>query len=235
MTSDDAIAEDSDLEITLSTKKNFLRKELQRDPRLKDIFSELAQEGKQPKGKGCGKSKEGSQCTMNNNKQINPSQINQRMPGLIVKSPSESTLYIPALKKVADRNVANNVIDKISNFVESIRMDSFNEETPVRDESPMMDQDEPQPLPGPSGYIQRKDKNDQGKTGAIPKANTNVIDAEKLKASLLAPQGMLPIKIDHNIELLRNLDSDDDFFHVTCHIDENLKTKIQRGEYVDLE
>ena len=28
---------------------------------------------------------------------------------------------------------------------------------------------------------------------------------------------------------------DDDFFHVSCHVDENLKTKIQRGEFVELE
>ena len=29
--------------------------------------------------------------------------------------------------------------------------------------------------------------------------------------------------------------SDDNFFHVTCHIDSNLKAKIQNGEFVDLE
>ena len=29
--------------------------------------------------------------------------------------------------------------------------------------------------------------------------------------------------------------SDDDFFHLTCHIDPNLRAKIELGEYVDLE
>ena len=29
--------------------------------------------------------------------------------------------------------------------------------------------------------------------------------------------------------------SDDEFFHLTCHVDANLRQKIQRGEYVDLE
>ena len=28
---------------------------------------------------------------------------------------------------------------------------------------------------------------------------------------------------------------DNQFFHVTCHLDEGLKNKIQRGQYVDLE
>ena len=29
--------------------------------------------------------------------------------------------------------------------------------------------------------------------------------------------------------------TDDDFFHLTCHIDSNLKSKIEKGEYVDLD
>ena len=29
--------------------------------------------------------------------------------------------------------------------------------------------------------------------------------------------------------------SDDDFFHITCHIDDNLKRKIENGEFVDLD
>ena len=37
------------------------------------------------------------------------------------------------------------------------------------------------------------------------------------------------------IELLRKNDNDDDFFHITCHIDQNLRMKIEKGEYVDLE
>ena len=37
--------EDSDPEISLSTKKSFLRKELQWDPRLREVFDELAKDG----------------------------------------------------------------------------------------------------------------------------------------------------------------------------------------------
>ena len=31
------------------------------------------------------------------------------------------------------------------------------------------------------------------------------------------------------------LDCDDEFFHVTCHVDNNLKQKIQCGDFVELE
>ena len=30
-------------------------------------------------------------------------------------------------------------------------------------------------------------------------------------------------------------DNDDDFFHITCHIDTSLREKIQNGEFIDLE
>ena len=30
-------------------------------------------------------------------------------------------------------------------------------------------------------------------------------------------------------------DNDDDFFHVTCHVDSGLKSKIQQGDFVDLD
>ena len=45
-----------------------------------------------------------------------------------------------------------------------------------------------------------------------------ILDAEHFKANLVAPKGMqnlhnyFPDTIDNNIELLRRLDDDDDFF-----------------------
>ena len=49
----------------------------------------------------------------------------------------------------------------------------------------------------------------------------------------MTENGITPM--NEEIQWLRNFDQDDEFFHVTCHIDENLKTKISRGEYVDLD
>ena len=48
---------------------------------------------------------------------------------------------------------------------------------------------------------------------------------------LNAMQGNLVNQIPPNLET----DSDDDYFHLVCHVDSNLKSKIERGEYVDLE
>ena len=50
----------------------------------------------------------------------------------VVKSPSESTIYTPVLMKVKNRFTANHIIDRISNFVESIRMESSDKGTPQR-------------------------------------------------------------------------------------------------------
>ena len=36
------------------------------------------------------------------------------------------------------------------------------------------------------------------------------------------------------MKLLRNFDNDDDFFHVTCHVEDSIKVKIQNGEFIDL-
>ena len=43
------------------------------------------------------------------------------------------------------------------------------------------------------------------------------------------------MEINSHIELLCRLDDDDDFFHVSCHIDGALRLKIERGEFVELE
>ena len=41
---------------------------------------------------------------------------------------------------------------------------------------------------------------------------------------------------DDNFEqFIKNLDDDDEFFHITCHISATLRAKIARGEYIDLE
>ena len=55
-----------------------------------------------------------------------------------------------------------------------------------------------------------------------------LIDAECKRANLIAPKGMS--ELDHR-ELMRMLDNDDDFFHISCHLDDNVKQKIEQGEF----
>ena len=41
--------------------------------------------------------------------------------------------------------------------------------------------------------------------------------------------------VTKEVEQLRKWDNDDDFFHVACHVDPQLKAKIKKGEYVELD
>ena len=83
-----------------------------------------------------------------------------------------------------------------------------------------------QPVPSTSG------ENNHSHTNAEllaerERAQQIVIEAEQHKATTERPG---------NLESQQLMDkSDDEFFHLTCHIETSLKQKIERGEYVDLE
>ena len=64
---------------------------------------------------------------------------------------------------------------------------------------------------------------------AQQRAGKAIIEAEKFRARVEPPPG--------NFDILEigNGVSDDDFFHLTCHIEPNLIHKIEKGEFVELE
>ena len=80
---------------------------------------------------------------------------------------------------------------------------------------------------------------------AESRADSMILDAEHFKAAIAAPPGLCMANQDNNvndnqigniIQLARQDGiSDDEFFHLTCHIDKQLSNKIERGEFVDLE
>ena len=59
---------------------------------------------------------------------------------------------------------------------------------------------------------------------ALPQVINQVAQPEEFKGF---PQNSMEVK--------RFFNNDDDFFHVTCHLDVQLKNKIVQGEFVDLE
>ena len=61
-------------------------------------------------------------------------------------------------------------------------------------------------------------------------AQDRILQAEKFKASIEAPKGNAIQPFYVSIE-----NEDDKFLHVTCHIDESIKLKIKKCEYVELE
>ena len=62
-----------------------------------------------------------------------------------------------------------------------------------------------------------------------------ILDTKKFRADVIAPKGKVGFEDSEELEKLRRNDNDDDFFHITCHIDASLHIKIQRGEFIDLE
>ena len=66
-----------------------------------------------------------------------------------------------------------------------------------------------------------------------------ILDAEKFCATINDPQGTCMGAIgDCNLVnqiVYPRSTIDDKFFHITCHIDQSLQSKIEKGEFVDLE
>ena len=145
--------------------------------------------------------------------------VANRSPGGVVKSPSDTTLYKPAFRlnriNTANGNEVNNISingygdqivqDQINDFVEAVRAE--NEKT------------DPQPS------TSRRDDPDYKE--ARKRADRMILDTEKFKATMMEPvAGNNPIIISKEYGKGVGL-SDDDFFHLTCHMDQSLLEKIE--------
>ena len=196
----------------------------------------------------------------------------------LVKSPSDTTLYSPGLRKIGmnPSNLTSNLktIDDISNFVDGIRIS-----TEVAQTSSNSKRSHGQQSGGRNVFpneIATTSDGGHSSTSAKRRSvdarivmqdtdrnmtdrNTDqlLLQAEKFKAKVDAPKGrcqnslLMPYDydqlrskfvtdeglgpIDNEIMFLRNFDQDDEFFHVTSQIDQSLRAKIERGEYIDLE
>ena len=81
----------------------------------------------------------------------------------------------------------------------------------------------------------------RAKVEALKGINTNFgfgdmllpYDYDKLRNKFVKPEGLTPL--DNEILFLRSFDQDDKFFHITSQIEPGMRTKIERGEFVDLE
>ena len=160
-----------------------------------------------------------------------------------MKSPSDTTIYAPALAKsplvinqgldrTNQRNAtAPDVTEVISSFVDSMRLEQQEKE-------------------------RRRSSTDDSNVGPKGEARTRagkaVLEAEKFRASVANPgmpdnqvfemDGMVGAEINGGVQgvqrAIPNIGSgvsDDDFFHLTCHIDPNLIHKIEKGEFIELE
>ena len=140
----------------------------------------------------------------------------------VAKSPSDTTIYRPAFKKVNES--ANDVIVKISNFLDGMRI-----ATQQTDKQSGNVGTKVTPTPKRS----QKERAEQN-PNARDEAEKVIIEAEQYRAGIQKPSSEA-INLELAKLLNRSLDDDDEFLHVTCHIDGNLKIKIECREYVDLE
>ena len=76
-------------------------------------------------------------------------------------------------------------------------------------------------------------------------ADMLILEAEAFKASLVPPKGKANFSIEDRSsepKFFQNVQNpegrlldDDEFFHIPCHVEQNVKAKIERGEFVELE
>ena len=149
-----------------------------------------------------------------------------------IKSPLDTTIYAPALRLTPNQAPTaqgnkDNAVQQVTQFIQDIRMRNHGESSVVDELSQVNAQatdgtnaGNSQPKPGTSVDVNSQ----MDKSREI--ATQVVIDTEKQKASLDGKQQGRAVYSDL---------VDDEFFHITCHINAELRQKIKAGQFVELE
>ena len=139
---------------------------------------------------------------------------------------SDSAIYTPAVRKRLNVSEArsppflsptNVEINAVTQFLKRARLDVSDSQTPRKEGR----------LSGASA--QGEIENESGEQVsemelAKQQAEKAIIEAEKYKAAL-TPKG----------KKAQIVDVDDEFFHVTCHVETALREKCEKGEFLELE
>ena len=134
-----------------------------------------------------------------------------------VKSPSDTTLYAPALKHTSQESrQGENLIQQISEFVDEIQLASSKDNTPQhlarKDNKDRTNQRSPAEI---------RDTLERG----IRQADKEIIEAERFNTNVEPPSGK--DMISNVVDRQYNLEDDEDFFHLACHVDGATKSKIE--------
>ena len=114
-------------------------------------------------------------------------------------------------------------MQQVHDFVENVRYSDGKEEPP-RSQQRGRPSEREEPRPGTSG------EDRESLRQARETAENLILEAEKFKASIQKPPGMEMRNINTSYE-----QNDNAFFLITCHIEPSLRSRIERGEFVDLE
>ena len=161
-------------------------------------------------------------------------------------SPSNETIYMPAVRKADDteyRNLVNKLkIHSISPIVENrkrtisnptnndnVNIDQFL--TGIRDEVSSSDE-EPFNKRMPPRRLEFRESSDEERQDPMVNVRTQAKDrilaAEKHRAQVEAPKGM---GIDRSVEIL----DDDELMHVAYSTDESVNDKVEQGKFIEMD
>ena len=188
-----------------------------------------------------------------------------KLQGEFVKSPSDTALYALALNKIAvvdkTKQIVNNLLGEeiwrdpepdISKFIEGIRIKNQNRNRVVMDDAqPSTSRGHNMEGTGDCGVLEDPDVQT-----AKRKADKMILDAERFKATVnVPPGGILNTFVNTNnvaalpeqnfnvgsgqflvnTQLPNVVLEDDEFFHVTCHVDQSIRSNLEHGNFSDLE
>ena len=212
------------------------------------------------------------------NVEVEVNVANSRLQRNMVKSPSDTTIYVPTLcrmntpDKIATNighkiartppdiiEEANNLTiqDKITDFVESVRRQQTQTGNQVVNQGAGTSQGQVQSVVNVSGQEEARNKTanaileaEKFRTVVVKLAGTDML-IDNGGQGQVVDGNVLPIfqHIDHNlldkdpqVNLAPYMSvgcgpgvTDDDFFHLTSHIDNNLQEKVKKRQYVDLD
>ena len=194
-----------------------------------------------------------------------PCNVKRRAAMPQIKSPSDTTIYRSALNQILpeDRQGYNILLPGMRNqnqrgYPPFVNVLDFNvagnsrfEHSPAemrRDRQKRTDNSDEVQDPSTPTRDEERAKVEK----ARKRAEGMIIEAEHQRADVIAPKGNEILfgnnqeGIVNNVDALTDLvkqivkqvkeeDVDDEFFHITCHIDAGIKNKIERGEFVELE
>ena len=154
-----------------------------------------------------------------------------------VKSPSASTIYTPAIKRnEIPRRLAmsegTKPVNEITNFLKTMRLIADTKSPATSATRTDLDRTLED---GARNQRSGQEGGEEAQRSTRQIADDLIIQAEKNKAMMLPKTGNDEEVLDRvDPNNMNHLLDDCSFLHITCHIDKNLRAKIQRGEYVDL-
>ena len=150
-----------------------------------------------------------------------------------LKSPSDSDLYQPAVRRqllktgvnsppvgLSKNSDGDSRVEEILKYLKRARLDvSENSDLETMRQGPRGEENNADAEDGHEDNGRQQPEIEQARL----QAEKAILEAEKYKAAL-TPKGRS-----------KTLDQDDEFFHITCHVESALREKCEKGEFVELE